>query len=125
MAKEFFNADMEQFIDNRVDWERYFRLTRGQTSGVSEEIDTFKIGSSMVDIGGGRARAEDSVDQAVGFCAHVRVGTAIKLGEALGIAYCRSEQQADKIREKLGSAFSVSNEVPVVKPKLIQAVIGE
>jgi len=43
MAKEFFNADMEQFIDHRVDWKRYFRLTRGQTDGVADEIDTFKM----------------------------------------------------------------------------------
>jgi pyrimidine-nucleoside phosphorylase len=95
------------------------------SDGIVTEIDTFKIGSAMVDIGGGRARAEDSVDPAVGFCSHVRVGTGIKRGETLGIAHCHSEQQADKIREKLSSVFKVSSDVPVVKPKLIQAVIGD
>ena len=43
MAKEYFNADMEQFIDHRVDWQRYFELARGQTSGVAEEVETFKM----------------------------------------------------------------------------------
>jgi pyrimidine-nucleoside phosphorylase len=95
------------------------------SDGIVAEIDTFKIGSSMVDLGGGRTRAEDSVDPAVGFCSHVRIGTAIKRGEPLGIAICRSEQQADKVREKLRLAFKVSSDAPVVKPKLIQAVIGE
>ena len=93
--------------------------------GIVTEIDTFTIGSSMVDIGGGRIKAEDSVDPAVGFSCNVKVGTAIKRGEALGIALCRNEQQADKVRERLRSAFKVSSDVPVVKPKLIQAVIGE
>ena len=93
--------------------------------GIVTEIDTFRIGSAMVDIGGGRVKAEDSVDPAVGFSCQVKIGTAIKRGEALGLAYCRSEQQADKVREKLRSAFKVSSDVPVVKPKLIQAVIGE
>ena len=93
--------------------------------GIVTEIDTFTIGSSMVDIGGGGIKAEDSVDPAVGFSCNVKVGTAIKRGEALGIALCRNEQQADKVRERLRSAFKVSSDVPVVKPKLIQAVIGE
>jgi alkylation response protein AidB-like acyl-CoA dehydrogenase len=43
VAKDYFNADMEQFIDHRVDWERYLRLTRGQTSGIAEEVETFKM----------------------------------------------------------------------------------
>jgi alkylation response protein AidB-like acyl-CoA dehydrogenase len=43
MAKEFFNVDMEQFIDHRVDWERYLRMMRAQTSGVAEEVETFKM----------------------------------------------------------------------------------
>jgi alkylation response protein AidB-like acyl-CoA dehydrogenase len=42
MAQEFFNADMAQFIEHRVDWRRYFRLKRGQTNGVAEEVETFK-----------------------------------------------------------------------------------
>jgi pyrimidine-nucleoside phosphorylase len=95
------------------------------STGIVAEIDTFKIGSSMVDIGGGRTMAEDSVDPAVGFRCNVTIGAAIKHGESLGIAYCRDNGQANKVREKLSSAFRVTNDVPVVRPKLIQAVIGE
>lgn len=43
MAKDFFHPDMELFVDRRVDWPRYFRLYREQTTGISEEIDTFKM----------------------------------------------------------------------------------
>jgi pyrimidine-nucleoside phosphorylase len=96
-----------------------------ESDGIVTEIDTVVIGSSMVDIGGGRVKAEDSVDPAVGFCTKVGVGNAIKRGEALGVAYCRNDHQADKVREKLRSAFIVSRDVPVVKPKLIHTVIGE
>jgi thymidine phosphorylase len=89
------------------------------------EIDTFRIGNALIDLGGGRIKAEDSVDPAVGFCSHVRIGSAVRDGEPLGIAYCRTNDQADKVREKLRSAFKVANDVPVVKPKLIHAVIGD
>jgi pyrimidine-nucleoside phosphorylase len=94
-------------------------------TGIVTEIDTFKIGSAMVDLGGGRIKAEDSVDPAVGFCSHVRIGSAIRQGEPLAMTYCRNNDQANKVREKLSSAFKVANDIPVVKPKLIHAVVGE
>jgi len=93
--------------------------------GIVTEIDTFKIGSAMVDLGGGRTRAEDKIDSAVGFCTHVRIGTAIRNGEPLAIVTCRNGDQAASVREKLRSAFMISNAVPVVRPKLIHTVIGQ
>ena len=79
----------------------------------------------MVDLGGGRTRAEDKIDKSVGFCSHVRIGTAIKNGEALGVVSCRNADQAGSVLEKLRSAFTISNTVPVVRPKLIHTVIGQ
>jgi pyrimidine-nucleoside phosphorylase len=96
-----------------------------QAAGIVTDIDTFKIGSSMVDIGGGRTRADDAVDPAVGFRTLAKVGMPVRHGEPLGLAYCRNAGQAEKIRQKLISAFTVSNDVPVVRPKLVHAVIGE
>ena len=42
MAKEFFHRDMQLFIDHRVDWERYFRLRRGDDVNVADEVETYK-----------------------------------------------------------------------------------
>jgi alkylation response protein AidB-like acyl-CoA dehydrogenase len=42
MAKDFFNTDMQLFIDHRVDWERYFELRRGAGVNVAEEVETYK-----------------------------------------------------------------------------------
>ena len=42
MGKEFFNADMEMYIDHRVDWPRYFRLRRREPVHAAEEVETFK-----------------------------------------------------------------------------------
>jgi pyrimidine-nucleoside phosphorylase len=100
-------------------------VVEADSMGIITEIDTFKIGNALIDLGGGRIKAEDSVDAAVGFCSHVRIGSAVRHGEPLGIAYCRTDDQADKVREKLRGAFTVANDVPVVKPKLIHAVIGD
>jgi hypothetical protein len=42
MAKEFFNPDMEFFLDHRVDWERYFRFARPGAAW-QEELATYKM----------------------------------------------------------------------------------
>ena len=43
MAKEFFNGDMEFFLDRRVDWARYFRLMRGADANAPDEVETYKM----------------------------------------------------------------------------------
>jgi pyrimidine-nucleoside phosphorylase len=96
-----------------------------EMTGIVTEIDASRIGNSLVEIGGGRTRAEDSVDAAVGFCINVRIGDAVRSGEPLGVVYCRDRAQSEKVCGNLRSAFRVSCDVPVVKPKLIHAVIGE
>src|SRR5262249_56185508 len=42
MAKEFFDRDMQLFIDHRFDWTRYFALRRGDGVQVADEVATFK-----------------------------------------------------------------------------------
>jgi pyrimidine-nucleoside phosphorylase len=96
-----------------------------EVSGIVTEFDTLAFGNAMVDIGGGRVKAEDPVDAAVGIRLRRIVGDASKSGEPLAIAYCRNAEQAEILTERVRSAFKISNNVPVVKPKLIQAVIDE
>ena len=43
MAKEFFNRDMEFFLDRRMDWARYFGLLRGAEANATEEVATYKM----------------------------------------------------------------------------------
>src|SRR5262249_35451857 len=42
MAKEFFDRDMQLFIDHRFDWSRYFRLRPGDGVQVADEVAPFK-----------------------------------------------------------------------------------
>ena len=46
-------------------------------SGFISEIDTFAIGNSIVEIGGGRMKAEDAIDHAVGFACEKKIGEEI------------------------------------------------
>ena len=43
MAQEFFNRDMEFFLDHRTDWARYFRLMRATDANWRDEVETYKM----------------------------------------------------------------------------------
>ncbi len=92
------------------------------SSGNLVTIDTFAVGRAISDIGGGRIRAEDGVDHAVGFACSVKLGDRIRKGDELGVIYCRKPSQADAISEKLRTAYRISGENP--RPQqLIRATV--
>jgi alkylation response protein AidB-like acyl-CoA dehydrogenase len=42
MGNEFFNSDMQLFLGNRMDWERYFKLRHGAEVNVTAELETYR-----------------------------------------------------------------------------------
>ena len=98
--------DPEMLFDNHL--VKY--QINSQTSGFVSEIDTLAIGNAIVEIGGGRTKAEDSIDAAVGFACETKIGDEIRANETLGILYCRSENQAHLISEKLQNSYKIIGE---------------
>jgi thymidine phosphorylase len=92
-------------------------------SGYVSGIDTFRIGNAMVDAGGGRTRAEDSIDHSVGFEYMVKIGQQIKSGETLCIAYCLDESAGQRIRQKLTESFRINDQPGDPVPTLIRETI--
>ena len=80
--------------------------------GYVSAIDTFAVGRAICDIGGGRTRAEDKVDHAVGYECIKKIGDRVQKGETLGIIHCRRSAQADKISELLKCAYKIGRDVP-------------
>lgn len=91
-------------------------------NGYVSEIDTFAVGRAVCDIGGGRVKAEDGVDPAVGYACTRMLGDRVKKGDELGIVFCRRKIQADLISEKLQAAYKIGREIPRTT-KLIRATV--
>lgn len=98
-----------------------FEIT-AKESGFISAVDTAALGNAIVEIGGGRTKAEDSIDPAVGFACEKYIGDEINSGETLGILYCRHENQAHLISEKLQNAYKISESQPQ-KIELIREII--
>ena len=92
-------------------------------SGVVSEIDTLAIGNAIVEIGGGRTKADDRIDHAVGYASHAQIGDSLKNGDLLGMLICRTEEQADSIAATLRKSYSLADG-SISPPALIKTVIS-
>ena len=95
---------------------------KSEKSGFVNEIDAAEIGKAVSEIGGGRTKAEDSIDHQVGYSCEKKIGDEIKSGENLGVLFYRNEKQADSIGEKLRSAYKINENKPQ-KSELIKEIV--
>ncbi len=91
-------------------------------NGYVAEIDTIAVGHAVSDIGGGRIKAEDKVDHAVGYECVKKIGDRVAKGDELGIIYCHRQNQADSVGKTLLNAYKITRELPRTA-KLIRAVV--
>jgi pyrimidine-nucleoside phosphorylase len=94
-----------------------------KNSGFISEIDTCFVGEAVSAIGGGRTKADDSVDHAVGYACEATIGDEIRAGETLGVLFCRNADQTGAISEKLQNAYQIREEKPEI-PELIKTIVN-
>jgi thymidine phosphorylase len=95
--------------------------------GIVETIDARAIGLAVVALGGGRTRAEDTIDPAVGFAHLARLQDEIGTGGSarpLGVVHARSAADADEAAALLREAYHLGGARPSLPP-LIHARIGQ
>jgi len=93
-------------------------------SGVIASMDTREIGLAVVDLGGGRRRASDAVDPAVGLSAVRPRGTRVDAGEPLLRVHAASRTAAAQACERLGSAISIAARATRAASPLIERMAG-
>ncbi|MBC7798753.1 MAG: thymidine phosphorylase [Pyrinomonadaceae bacterium] len=81
-------------------------------SGFVNEINSKVIGESVFQIGGGRRKIDDKIDYAVGFHCEAKIGDEVKIGETLGVLYCRKQNDFDFVGENLRNAYKIGDEKP-------------
>ena len=97
---------------------------KAATDGFVSTIDTLAIGNALSEIGGGRVKADDKVDHAVGYECVLCLGDEASSGDVIGFLYCRDDAQAAMAGAKITDAYHLDTERPQLPP-LIHAVIPE
>ncbi len=92
--------------------------------GYIGRIDTAEIGRVLVELGGGRKRAGDPVDPAVGLVFHRKLGSRVKPGDPIVTVHSRESAPLRELEEAFHGALEISGTRKPV-PKLISEVIGQ
>jgi thymidine phosphorylase len=115
-------ADFVEKMDAHLPKAAIERPVLAQEAGFVAEIATRDIGLAVVELGGGRRRADDDVDPKVGITRIVMPGAEVKKGEPLGLVHARSEEQAEQAAEILRRSIRLSPERPDVPDTILRRI---
>ena len=85
-------------------------------------IETRELGLVVVELGGGRRRAEDRIDHAVGLSELPQLGQQVSEGDCLALVHARSVEEAGLAVAKVQAAVTLSNTVSSGQPVVYEVI---
>jgi thymidine phosphorylase len=82
--------------------------------GTVTAMDTRAIGLAVIGLGGGRTRADQSIDPSVGFSAFAGIGEAVDASRPLCLVHAADEAAAEDAAEAVRLAITVGDTAPAV-----------
>jgi pyrimidine-nucleoside phosphorylase len=89
------------------------------------DVDPRLVGEAVIDLGGGRRRAEDAVDPSVGFELAVARGEAVRRGQPLAVVHAADRAALDGAGAAIRRAFTIGAEPPADRPLIAFAGPGD
>lgn len=87
-----------------------------QASGFVTGIQARDVGLSVVELGGGRRKASDRIDPAVGLSRLAPVGQSVSKGDVIAIVHAANDADADVAIANLRAAYVIGEEAPPERP---------
>ena len=88
---------------------KFVEVVQAERSGSLAQVNARTFGEAAVVLGAGRARKDDTVDHAVGFIIHRKVGERVEKGEPLYTIHANDAIKQAEARESLLAAFGWSD----------------
>lgn len=92
--------------------------------GYVEAIDARAVGLAVVELGGGRARASDAIDPAVGLTRLAGLGAEVSAEAPLALVHARDEARAQAAIARLRAAYRIAEAPPPLAPPVLERVVG-
>ncbi len=86
--------------------------------------DARAIGLAIVGMGGGRERADQPIDHAVGFTRVAPIGASVGPECPLSLVHARSAAQAEAAAAQVRAAITVADEPPAPGPVVLERIVG-
>ncbi len=93
-------------------------------AGFVTSINNRGLGLAVVSMGGGRTRAADPIDHAVGLTGLAGLGAKIVKGDPLAVVHARTAAQADAAVAAIIAAYTLGDAPPVIGPLVAKRLEG-
>jgi thymidine phosphorylase len=90
--------------------------------GFAAASDCRGLGLAVVSLGGGRRRASDTIDFAVGLTDLVELGTPVEAGQPLAMVHARTEAAARQAVAEIQAAYTIAADAPKANPVVYRAI---
>jgi thymidine phosphorylase len=92
--------------------------------GFVAAIDARAIGMAVVALGGGRSRAADAIDPAVGFTRLAGLGAEVSPTAPLALVHARDAAQAEAAAKQLAAAYRIGDAPPPRRDPVVERIAG-
>ncbi len=96
------------------------RPVHANQPGIVQQIQTRTLGMVVVELGGGRRVASDTIDHAVGLSTMASIGTNVDSTVPLAMIHARSESDWEAAAQQIQEAFRIDDAGPSQQPALIR-----
>ncbi len=103
----------------------YVAPCHAKTQGFVSKVDTRAVGVAVIGLGGGRQRASDTIDYAVGFRDVAHVGDAVSGDRPLAFVHARDRASGEKAAAELAEAFTISSAPAAPNEIILKRLRGE
>ena len=93
-------------------------------AGFVEAIDARAVGMAVVALGGGRSRAADAIDHAVGFTRLAGLGAEVSAAAPLALVHARDDAQARLAGAQLAAAYRIGPTPPAIHAPVVERIAG-
>ena len=100
----------------------YIEKVYSNKEGYIKRMDAKEIGKIVCDLGAGRIRKEDSIDNEVGIVLHKKVSEKVEKQEEVATIYANSKEKLEEAKKRLQEIIQI-DENAVSKPKMVLEII--
>ena len=115
-------ADFVENYDNYLEKAEIVRPVYAPASGIVQSMDTRTLGMAVVSMGGGRRRASDNIDYAVGLSDMISLGEEASADKPLAMVHVRNDAQFAEAERSIQQAIVTGEGKPEEKPQVYRRI---
>jgi thymidine phosphorylase len=115
-------ADFVENYDDYLEKAEIVRPVYAPASGIVGSMDTRALGMAVVSMGGGRRRASDSIDYAVGLSDMISLGEEASADKPLAMVHVRNDEQFAEAEKSIQQAVVTGESKPEEKPQVFRRI---